>query len=88
MSNLEHHFVELDCNANTKIHLKSNQSIEVVCITYQTVVHFKHHKAEQTPANSFGVNDSLLQKLIIIMSNLEDHISESDSKSNIKTTRK
>ena len=45
----------------TKNHLKCNQSIEVVCITYQTVVHFKHHKAEQTPANLFGVNDSLLQ---------------------------
>ena len=60
MSNLEHHFVELDCYANKKSP-KNNQSIEVVFITYQKVVHFKHHKAEQTPANSFGLNDSLLQ---------------------------
>ena len=60
MSNMEGHFVELDCNANKK-YLKSNQSVEVVCITNQTVVHFKHHKAEQTPANSFGVKDSLPQ---------------------------
>ena len=57
---MEDHFVELDCNAN-KNHRKSNQSIEVVCITNQTVVRFKHHKAEQAPGNSFGVNDSLLQ---------------------------
>ena len=57
---MEDHFVELDCNAHKKSP-KSNQSVEVVCITNQRVVHFKHHKAEQTPANSFGVNDSLIQ---------------------------
>ena len=45
MSNVEDHFVELDRNAK-KNHLKSNQSVEVVCITHQTTVHFKH-QAEQ-----------------------------------------
>ena len=49
MSKVEDHFVELDCNANIKNHLKINQSVEVNCncITNQTVLHFEHHRTEK-----------------------------------------
>ena len=47
---MEDHFVELDSNAK-KIQLKSNKSVEAVCITNQTVVQFKHHKTEQIKPN-------------------------------------
>ena len=46
MSNVEDHISELDRKANKK-QPERNQSVEVVCIIYQTVVHFKHHKTEQ-----------------------------------------
>ena len=50
LGNVEDHFVELDSNAK-KNQLKSNKSVEAVCITNQTVVQFKHHKAEQIKPN-------------------------------------
>ena len=47
MSNVEDHISELDRKANKK-QPESNQSDEVVCITYQTVVHFKHQKLNKS----------------------------------------